>query len=48
MAMSGGLRYERVGAAAVMTIDRPDRRNAVDGATAEAFRDGLKEFEGDE
>jgi enoyl-CoA hydratase len=46
--MSGELRYERVGAAAVLTIDRPQRRNAVDGATAEAFRAGLKEFEADE
>lgn len=46
--MSGGLRYERVEAAAVLTIDRPERRNAVDGATAEAFREGLKEFEADE
>jgi enoyl-CoA hydratase len=46
--MSEGLRYERVGAAAVLTIDRPQRRNAVDGPTAEAFRDGLKEFESDE
>ncbi|HWI94658.1 MAG TPA: crotonase/enoyl-CoA hydratase family protein [Solirubrobacterales bacterium] len=46
--MSDELRYERVGAAAVMTIDRPERRNAVDGATAEGFREGLKEFEADE
>jgi enoyl-CoA hydratase len=46
--MSGELRYERVGTAALMTIDRPERRNAVDGATAEAFREGLKEFEADE
>jgi enoyl-CoA hydratase len=46
--MSGELRYERVGAAAVLTIDRPERRNAVDGATAEAFREGLVEFEADE
>jgi enoyl-CoA hydratase len=46
--MSGELRYERVGAAAVMTIDRPERRNAVDAATAKAFRQGLKEFEADE
>ena len=30
------VRYERVGAAAVLTIDRPERRNAVDGPTAEA------------
>jgi len=45
--MSGELRYERVGAAAVMTIDRPERRNAVDAAAAAAFRHGLKEFEAD-
>jgi enoyl-CoA hydratase len=46
--MSDELRYERVGAAAVLTIDRPARRNAIDGAAAEAFRQGLKEFEADE
>ncbi len=46
--MSGELRYERVGAAAVLTIDRPQRRNAIDGAAAEAFREGLVEFEADE
>jgi enoyl-CoA hydratase/carnithine racemase len=45
--MSGELRYERVAAAAVLTIDRPERRNAVDGATAALFRDGLREFEAD-
>jgi enoyl-CoA hydratase len=48
MAMSGELRYERVGAAAVMTIDRPERRNAIDAAAAAAFRQGLEEFEADE
>jgi enoyl-CoA hydratase len=42
------LRYERVGAASVITIDRPARRNAVDAATAERFREGLREFEADE
>jgi enoyl-CoA hydratase len=46
--MSGELRYERVGAAAMLTIDRPQRRNAIDGAAAEAFREGLKDFEADE
>jgi enoyl-CoA hydratase/carnithine racemase len=46
--MSGELRYERVGAAAVLTIDRPERRNAVDGATAELFRHGLEDFEADD
>jgi enoyl-CoA hydratase len=46
--MSEGMRYERVGAAAVLTIDRPERRNAVDGATAEAFRRGFEAFEADD
>jgi len=46
--MSGELRYERIGAAAVLTIDRPERRNAVDGATAELFRRGLDDFEADD
>jgi enoyl-CoA hydratase len=42
------LRYERIGAAAVLTIDRPARRNAIDAAAAEAFRQGLVDFEADE
>lgn len=42
------MRYERIGAAAVLTIDRPQRRNAIDAAAAEAFRGALKEFEADE
>ncbi|HEY5709233.1 MAG TPA: crotonase/enoyl-CoA hydratase family protein [Solirubrobacterales bacterium] len=46
--MSGELRYERVGAAAVLTIDRPQRRNAIDAAGAEAFRRGLEDFEADD
>jgi enoyl-CoA hydratase len=46
--MSGELRYERVGAAAVLTIDRPERRNAIDAAAAEQFRRGLSDFEADE
>jgi enoyl-CoA hydratase/carnithine racemase len=45
--MSGELRYERVGAAAVLTIDRPERRNAVDGPTAKLFRRGFEDFESD-
>ena len=45
--MSDGLRYERVGAAAVLTIDRPERRNAIDAAAAERFREGLRDFEAD-
>jgi enoyl-CoA hydratase len=47
--MSGEeVRYERQGAAAVLTIDRPERRNAVDAATAAALREGLERFEADE
>jgi enoyl-CoA hydratase len=46
--MSEGVRYERVGAAALLTIDRPARRNAIDRAAAEAFRKGLAEFEADD
>jgi enoyl-CoA hydratase/carnithine racemase len=48
LAMSEGIRYERVGSAAVLTIDRPERRNAVDAATAEALRQGLTDFEADD
>jgi enoyl-CoA hydratase/carnithine racemase len=43
--MTDEVRYERVGAAAVLTIDRPHRRNAVDGPTAERLREGLDAFE---
>lgn len=40
--------YERRGAAGVLTIDRPERRNAVDPATADQLLDGYREFEGDD
>lgn len=40
--------YERLGAAAVLTIDRPERRNAVDGATAAALRARYFEFVADD
>ena len=40
--------YERVGAAAVLTITRPQRRNAVDAATALELREGFDRFEADE
>jgi enoyl-CoA hydratase len=46
--MSREVRYERVGAAAVLTIDRPDRRNAVDAATAALLRRGFDDFEADD
>jgi enoyl-CoA hydratase len=46
--MTDEVRYERVGAAAVLTIDRPDRRNAVDGPTAERLLEGVDAFEADD
>jgi enoyl-CoA hydratase len=38
------VRYERTGPAALLTIDRPERRNAVDGDTAAALLDGFERF----
>jgi enoyl-CoA hydratase len=40
--------YERTGAAAVLTITRPERRNAVDDETAGELLDGFHRFEADE
>jgi enoyl-CoA hydratase len=40
--------YERTGAAAVVTIDRPERRNAVDAQTAALLRECLQRFEDDD
>ncbi len=40
--------YERRGAAAVVTINRPRRRNAVDGGTATALREAYDRFVGDD
>ncbi len=42
------VRYERAGAAAVLTIDRPERRNAIDPETASLLLEGFGEFEGDD
>jgi enoyl-CoA hydratase/carnithine racemase len=42
------LRYERSGAAAVITIDRPERRNAIDGPTAEALHGAFRAFAEDD
>jgi len=42
------VRLERVGAAAVLTIDRQERRNAVDGPTAALLLDRYREFEADD
>jgi enoyl-CoA hydratase/carnithine racemase len=46
--MADDVRYERIGAAAVLTIDRPERRNAVDGPTAEKLAEGYRAFEADD
>jgi enoyl-CoA hydratase len=46
--VSDEVRYERVGAAAVLTIDRQERRNAVDGPTADRLEQAFYAFEADE
>jgi len=50
--VAGGLvepvTLRRVGAAAVLTIDRQERRNAVDGPTADALEAAFGEFEADD
>ena len=46
--MADPVRYERRGAAAVVTIDRIERRNAVDGPTAEALKAAYQHWLGDE
>jgi enoyl-CoA hydratase len=42
------VRYERDGTAAVVTIDRPERRNAVDGETAAALLAAYERFAADD
>src|ERR1700730_5834451 len=42
------VRYERCDAAAILTIDRPERRNAVAGATAVALKAGYEQFVADD
>jgi enoyl-CoA hydratase len=42
------VRYERRGAAALITIDRQHRRNAVDGPTAAALHEAYLRFEDDD
>ena len=46
--MADPVTYERRGTAAVLTIDRPERRNAIDGATAELLTDGYRAFIADD
>lgn len=40
--------YERIGAAAVLTIARPERRNSVDGPTAELLAEGYAAWVADD
>ncbi len=40
--------YERRGSAALVTIDRPERRNAIDGATAQALLAAFERFKADD
>lgn len=40
--------YERSGAAAIVTINRPERRNAIDGGTAEALLGAFERFAEDD
>ncbi len=42
------VRYETNGPIAVVTIERPERRNAVDGPTAEALAEAFRKFDADE
>jgi enoyl-CoA hydratase len=42
------VRYERRGSAAVLTITRPERRNAVDDETAAELAEGFRSFEADD
>jgi enoyl-CoA hydratase len=42
------VRYERVGAASLVTIDRQHRRNAINGPTADALVAALDHFEADD
>jgi enoyl-CoA hydratase len=42
------VRYQRAGAAVLVTIDRPERRNAVDGATAAGVLEAYERFAADD
>ena len=48
MAGGGTVRVERDGPVTVVTIDRPERRNAVDAPTAAALAGAFREFDRDE
>ena len=46
--MTSELRTDRHDRVLVVTIDRPDRRNAIDGPTAAALHETFLEFDGDD
>jgi enoyl-CoA hydratase/carnithine racemase len=46
--MADPVLYERRGAATLLTINRPEARNAVNGAVASALLDGYRRFEADD
>jgi enoyl-CoA hydratase len=48
MATTSPVRVDRVGAVLVVTIDRPEVRNAVDGPTAAGLADAFRAFEADD
>lgn len=43
----GGVKWERMERVCVVTLDRPERRNAVDPETAQGLRDAFAAFEDD-
>jgi enoyl-CoA hydratase len=45
--MSAGVRVERDGPVTTVLLSRPERRNAVDGATADALTAAFREFDAD-
>jgi enoyl-CoA hydratase len=45
--VSGAVRVERDGPVFTVLLHRPERRNAVDGATAQALADAFREFDAD-
>jgi enoyl-CoA hydratase len=46
--VSNGVRVERDGPVTTVVLSRPERRNAVDGATADALTAAFREFDADE
>lgn len=46
--MVSTVRYERTGTTAIVTIERPERRNAIDGPTAQALHEAFLRFEAEE